>query len=272
MYQTTPKKFNGHLRSQRAGLQFPVGRIHKRLKNGDYASRISAGAPIFLAGVLEYLTAEVLELAGNATKDLKLKRITPRHLVLAIKGDEELDTLVGNAIFPSGGIIPHIHRALLPVTKKDEKEKQKQKQLKNAKVVVQPPAPSTAPAILTPPKSTTPVVARQESVVIAAPQPLPISLSPPTPLRVTEERVEEVDQEQSNVEEPNPVQLKTPVNSPIVSPQPPNDSLKKKKKKKAKKGSKIESSGGDQPNTKKFKKTKKSKKRAKEVLNAIISS
>merc|ERR1712223_1866427 len=81
-------------RSSRAGLQFPVGRVHRILRKGNYAERVGAGAPVYLAAVLEYLSAEVLELAGNAARDNKKQRIIPRHLQLAIRNDEELNKLL----------------------------------------------------------------------------------------------------------------------------------------------------------------------------------
>ena len=62
-------------RSAKAGLQFPVGRVARYLKQGKYATRVGAGAPVYLAAVLEYLAAEVLELAGNASRDNKKSRI-----------------------------------------------------------------------------------------------------------------------------------------------------------------------------------------------------
>ena len=107
-------------RSAKAGLQFPVGRIHRKLRKGNYAQRVGAGAPVYLAALLEYLTAEILELAGNAARDNKKSRIIPRHLQLAIRNDEELNKLLGGVTIAQGGVLPNIHSVLLP--KKSKKE------------------------------------------------------------------------------------------------------------------------------------------------------
>ncbi|KFO88118.1 Histone H2A [Buceros rhinoceros silvestris] len=129
-------------RSSRAGLQFPVGRVHRLLRKGNYAERVGAGAPVYmnkgnyaervgagapvyLAAVLEYLTAEILELAGNAARDNKKTRIIPRHLQLAIRNDEELNKLLGKVTIAQGGVLPNIQAVLLP--KKTDSHKAKSK-------------------------------------------------------------------------------------------------------------------------------------------------
>ena len=71
-----------------------------------------------MAAVLEYLTVEVLELAGNAARDNKKTRISPRHIMLAVRNDEELNQLLSNITIASAGVVPHIHKILLGNPKK----------------------------------------------------------------------------------------------------------------------------------------------------------
>lgn len=105
-------------RSAKAGLQFPVGRVGRYLKKGRYAARVGAGAPVYLAAIMEYLTAEILELAGNAARDNKKNRIVPRHVQLAVRNDEELNKLFGGVTIAQGGVLPNIHAVLLPKASK----------------------------------------------------------------------------------------------------------------------------------------------------------
>ncbi|XP_035699779.1 histone H2A-beta, sperm-like [Branchiostoma floridae] len=85
--------------SSQADLQFPVGRIHRLLRHGHYAQRVGSGAPVFMAAALECVTVKILEQAVNAARDDNEKRITTRHLQLAVRNDEELNKLMsGNII------------------------------------------------------------------------------------------------------------------------------------------------------------------------------
>ncbi|XP_056291673.1 core histone macro-H2A.2 [Pseudoliparis swirei] len=107
------KKATKLSRSARAGVIFPVGRMMRYLRTGTHKYRIGMGAPVYMAAVIEYLAAEILELAGNAARDNKKGRITPRHIKLAVANDEELNQLLRGVTISNGGVLPRIHPELL---------------------------------------------------------------------------------------------------------------------------------------------------------------
>lgn len=88
--RATAKRNKKKTKSARAGIIFPVGRVYRYLRKCTHHQRIGVGAPIYQAAVMEYLCAEILELAGNAARDNKKTRITPRHILLAVANDLEL--------------------------------------------------------------------------------------------------------------------------------------------------------------------------------------
>lgn len=103
-------------RSTKAGLQFPVGRIHRMMKNGKYSERVGAVAPVYMAAVLEYISAEILELSGCSALEHKRQRIIPTDIQLAIRKDEELNKLLGAVMTPSEPLpsLPSLSAVLLP--------------------------------------------------------------------------------------------------------------------------------------------------------------
>jgi histone H2A len=105
-------KKSGKSVSTRLGLIFPVGRVGSLLRRGRYTKRVAAAAPVYLTAVLEYLTAELLELSGKVAAQQKKKRITPRSVTLAVRNDEELSQLLQNVTFTQGGVLPNLHDIL----------------------------------------------------------------------------------------------------------------------------------------------------------------
>ena len=123
-------------RSVRAGLVFPVGRTATllRKKLGQEVERIGEGAPVYLAAVLEYLAAEVLELSGNAAAQYHKKRIAPQHIRMAIKHDEALSRLIGSdrVIMLGSGVEPTATRQIMYQKLTNKLRKQKRREHKRA--------------------------------------------------------------------------------------------------------------------------------------------
>ena len=112
-----PKGGKKRTGSSRAGLIFPVGRCNSKIRRGRFAQRVSVGAGVFMAGVLEYLSMEMLDLAGQCAAEHKRKTITPRHLQLAVRNDDEFNKLLCNAHMALGGVLPNIIESLWPKNK-----------------------------------------------------------------------------------------------------------------------------------------------------------
>ena len=65
--------------------------------------RVSKTAPVYLTAVLEYICAEILDIAKDSAVGEKKKRILPKHIKIGIKNDDDLKTFFKDMIIPEAG-------------------------------------------------------------------------------------------------------------------------------------------------------------------------
>lgn len=122
------EKVEKSTKADMAGLTVSPSRIRKLMSNYQgMGMRMGDTSSVYMAAVIEYLMAEVLELSGNLARDNNKVRITSRDLFLVIENDEELRKLAKdmNFILTNAGVLPHIHTELLPKKIKKELDKAK---------------------------------------------------------------------------------------------------------------------------------------------------
>merc|ERR1711865_275486 len=95
-------------------LSLPIHKFAKALKAQSHTKRIGGGTAVIMTSVIEYVTAEILELAGNTAKESGKNRIIPRHIQQAVRNDEELNKFLSNVTIAGGGVIPNVHAQALP--------------------------------------------------------------------------------------------------------------------------------------------------------------
>ena len=112
-------------KSKRAGIHFPVTKFIKKFKSSNSRMSVPVNSGVMITSVVEYLTAEVLELSGYVTHEKKKKTISPRDIFLAVKNDSELNQLLKNTVMTQSGAVPHINPVLLVKSKRTKRKAKK---------------------------------------------------------------------------------------------------------------------------------------------------
>ncbi|XP_072190429.1 histone H2A.J-like [Excalfactoria chinensis] len=116
-------------RSSRAGLLFPVSRIERQLRRGQFAERFGASAPVYLAAVLQWVTQKTMDMAGKISKKSNQHCISPLHLQMSVKNSSILKHLLGIEPKYRGKAVPKRKRVTSPSkTKKTKKTKRSNRQ------------------------------------------------------------------------------------------------------------------------------------------------
>ncbi|KAL3070157.1 hypothetical protein niasHS_016866 [Heterodera schachtii] len=95
-------------RSFHAGLKFPVGRVHRKMKKGPYAKRLANGVPVYMTAVLEHITGELLKIIGEITQAEGMKRLSAFHIRTAARENDELRKLFSGVSLAEVCVLPDL--------------------------------------------------------------------------------------------------------------------------------------------------------------------
>lgn len=127
-------------KTEKSGLGFPVARIKSMLRVHNYGRRISDTGAVFMAAILEYITAEILELSLNAARSNGSSRINPKQVNLVLKTDEDLSRNFMSSTIPRAGHVtredilkyrPHINNQMPSANVKQKKERKRRSKSKS---------------------------------------------------------------------------------------------------------------------------------------------
>ena len=115
-HSETPMQKKKRSKSERAGILFPVSKIGRSLKKDGRVKRVGAASSVCLATVLEYVTAELLDLATRKCKKGGRKRVAPQDIVSAIRSDPELHRLLSGHVLAAGETVKKVASQLALTT------------------------------------------------------------------------------------------------------------------------------------------------------------
>jgi len=103
-----------NMSNKNTGLVFNCYNVRRKLVRSARVKKVKSEAAVYMAAVLEYIVAELMEIAGNCAQALKMKTVKPRHIRLAIDEDYEFKDLFESAqvVLPGAGVTPRIHAVL----------------------------------------------------------------------------------------------------------------------------------------------------------------
>lgn len=114
----------GKTAQRKLKLTLPIHKFHKALRRQSHTKRVGTSSAVILTSIIEYVTSEILELAGNTAKECHKNRIIPKHIQQAVRTDEELNKYLANVTIAGGGVVPQVHATALPKKEKPAKARQ----------------------------------------------------------------------------------------------------------------------------------------------------